>query len=416
MRSLPPNVRAYLPVAMSPRLRFAAALELVLAQLEAEGYRSLRDVRAIAARFREVFGAVALRDLGPLAIVAWLRHEAHRGVLAPKTIRKHLHFLRKILDRCVVAGALARNPARDVPPDMVPRNRARDPGRAAAEVLSPDELELVLEADLPRQFVTLLGLLALAGLRIGEASALTWGDIRRRAPLCELVVARQFHGKDLAVVDRPKAEQVRRVPIHPALEEVLARAATWFERTFRRPIADHHLVAPWITADHQRAHWREKTALRWWHQAARELGLRETRLHGLRHTFISRLLNAGAADYLVFSLTHSLPADAQNDARAYAHFEWPALCRAVRHLGLALPQRAPRLVLTDGRPARPLELEPSAPDVAACVERLIDLAERSVDGPQRRRLERAVAAFASRLELEAPHIRAFVHRVRGEEP
>lgn len=331
MRNLSPDCAAFVPRRMRPSTLFRSALAAITAELVAEGFGSLRELRTWQGRFAEAFGSMPVGELEPAVVVAWLRLEASRD-RAPKTMRKALWLLRKVLDRCVLAGALKRNPARDLPTDVVPRNRVRDPGRSAVEVLAPSEVRAVLEADLPENFRALLALLVLAGLRFGEGAEVRWGDFALREPRAQLTISRQWHTKDRAVRET-KADSVRRVPVHPALERALARAYAWHERTFRRAPSPSDLVAPWIDVEHRVLHWREQTALAWWHRGAAALGLRRTRLHGLRHTFISTLINAGARENVVFALTHTL-SSGRKDARTYVHYSWPTLCRAVDRFDL----------------------------------------------------------------------------------
>lgn len=333
MHNLSPEVAALVPRRMDPSVLFAAALETVKAELVAERFASMRELRTWEARFVEAFGAVRLDELEPLAVVGWIRWEQRRN-LAPKTVRKALWLLRKVLDRCVLAGALTFNPARNVPADVIPANRVRDPGRAAAEVLDGDEVARVLESEIPENFRALLGLLVLAGLRIGEASEVRWRDFERRKPRWQLTIERQWHAKDRAV-RTTKSDTVRRVPVHPVLEVLLARASEWHERQFGHAPRPDDLVAPWLDVDARPMHWREPTALKLWHQTSADLGLRQTRLHGLRHTFVSTLVNNGAEEPVVFAMTHAL-STSRKDAKIYVHYSWPTLCRAVDHFDLTL--------------------------------------------------------------------------------
>jgi integrase len=333
MHNLSPEVAALVPRRMDPSVLFRVALETVKAELIAEQFGSIRELRTWERRFNEAFGDVRLDELDPLVVVGWIRWEEKR-CLAPKTVRKAIWLLRKILDRCVLAGALRFNPARNIPSDTMPKNRVRDPGRAASEVLDGADVARVLESDIPENFRALLGLLVLAGLRIGEAAEVRWGDFERRKPRSQLTIERQWHSKDRAV-RVTKADIVRRVPVHPALEVLLARASEWHEQRFRRAPRPEDLVAPWLDVDHRVMHWREPTALKWWHQTSADLGLRRTRLHGLRHTFVSTLVNAGAEEPVVFALTHAL-SSSRKDAKIYVHYSWPTLCRAVDHFDLTL--------------------------------------------------------------------------------
>jgi integrase len=305
-----------------------AAWTRIEEQIRAEGSRSAREIAGARAHLcGGALGQCAVDRVSAQDVARWLSSERARA-LAPKTRRKILALGRKIFDRLVLDETIETNPIRSLPRDMWPRNRVRDPQRSALEVLATEDVVRVLraaESDPP--WAALIGMAVMAGLRVGEASGAQWGDIVTRAPLPELRVSRAWSSKDRSMVPT-KADSIRHVPIHPVLGAALARARDWHVRVFRRPPRPVDLISPWISREHRPVPYRERTALTRWHALTDRLGMHRSRLHGLRHTFVSRLVDAGAPEMVVLSLTHVITA--RNDApRAYVHYSWPRLCSAV---------------------------------------------------------------------------------------
>lgn len=97
------------------------------------------------------------------------------------SISKSLVILSGMLNRAVAWGKLATNPVIVVQRPRAGRSRTVRP-------LSPAQVE-ALRARLNLRDATLVSVLAYAGLRPGEALALTWGHIRARTILVEQAVS-----------------------------------------------------------------------------------------------------------------------------------------------------------------------------------------------------------------------------------
>lgn len=129
----------------------------------------------------------------------------------------------------------AVDPRTEVPPAHLLPGKVRRP---QPYIYSDDELLRLLRAAraLPsrtglraRTYTTLLGLLAVTGLRHGEALALDRGDVDLEA--------------GVITVRRSKCRKTRLVPVHATTCEQLARYARDRDRVHRTPHSDAYLVS-----------------------------------------------------------------------------------------------------------------------------------------------------------------------------
>lgn len=230
------------------------------------------------------------------------------------TINRDLECLRHILYWAVDEGILAANPLARI--RMVRERRKRRP------VLSVFEQRQLLAAAAPHQrFIIEIALAT--GMRRGEILHQRWEDVDLARRL--LFVS---HSKT------PEGE-AREIPLTGQLFELLweRRQNAGLLATYKgRPIA------------------RIKTG---WKAAIRRAGIRHYRFHDLRHTFNTRLMEAGVMQEVRKALMgHSSGEDVH---ATYTHVELPMKRDAIRklELWLAKPEHfAPHAVL----PREPLAL------------------------------------------------------------
>jgi len=128
-----------------------------------------------------------------------------------------------------------------------------------------------LAAALPRPWWPLFATLAYTGLRVGEAQALCWSDVR----LSEQLITVHDRGRRLKT-----SASARVVPIPVPLARVLAEHRTRYaggpaDRVFPHPFGSYQL------------------AQRVFQRACREASLHDVRIHDLRHTFGVHCAQAG---------------------------------------------------------------------------------------------------------------------------
>jgi integrase len=148
------------------------------------------------------------------------------------------------------------------------RKERESPGRE--RWLSAAEIEALQTAS-PEAWWPLYAMLVYTGMRIGEAQALRWGDVRLSER--QIAVHGGFH--------RLKTESSdRNVPIPEPLAGTLAAHAV------RHPSEPNDPVFP----DRLGEYWK---ALRQWQAICRTAGITGCRVHDLRHTFGVHAARAG---------------------------------------------------------------------------------------------------------------------------
>jgi integrase len=244
-----------------------------LARTTLASYASLWDAHVLPR-----LGATPLRELDPLTLAAFRAELAAAGV-GSAAARRVMVILQGVLERAVEWQHIPANPARAVRKPPQRRERAVRP-------LSPLAVERVraqlLDAGRIRDAV-LVSVLAYAGLRPGEALALTWSHIRERTILVERAVA-------LGELKTTKTSRTRTVRL---LAPLAADLREWRIRQGRP--RDEALVFPGRGS----ATWGDD-AWRYWRRrvftpAVKAVGFDSpVRPYDLRHSFVSLLLAEGA--------------------------------------------------------------------------------------------------------------------------
>lgn len=259
-------------------------------------------------------------------VVAWT--ESLDG--AVKTRRNYHALVSAALADAVDRGLLASNPARKVAI-----------GRTVREhdmvILTAGEFAVLL-GEMPTQYQPLVAFLAGTGLRLGEATALTVGDVDLDAAPAVVRVRRAWKrtGTGERRVGPPKTDAgVRTVSLPPQLVGVLEplvagrRAdATLFVNGRGKPIRGNNL--------HDNA-WQP--ALKRLNESGRMT--KKPRVHDLRHLHASQLLAAGVPLHIVQQrLGHE---KIETTVSVYTHLLPDALQVAATAAGLALVQALPEL-------------------------------------------------------------------------
>jgi integrase len=134
--------------------------------------------------------------------------------LSDSTIRTTYTVLRAGLDGAVRDGLLATNPAAQV-------KRPGHEQRPEVVHLAPGDVTALLRAAQPSRHYAALVLIALTGLRRGEALALRWDKVDLDAGMLKVAATIGRVGGQL-VITEPKTGRSRRpVPLHPAVVDVL---------------------------------------------------------------------------------------------------------------------------------------------------------------------------------------------------
>jgi len=221
-------------------------------------------------------GHIELRRITPELLEAFQADLRATGVGEP-TILKTLSLLQGILRRAVVWRRIAGNPVAAIKKPSQRRKRSVRP-------IAPATVEAIRASLLRSERLgdaTLVSVLAYAGLRPGEALALTWGDVRERTILVERSLA-------LGELKETKTGQTRAVQLHAPLAADLAE---WRLYCGRPP--EDALVFPTRNGEHWTDwHWRNWRK-RVFAPAASDAELSTFRPYDLRHSFVSLLIAEG---------------------------------------------------------------------------------------------------------------------------
>jgi integrase len=215
-------------------------------------------------------GQYELRRISP-SVIAEFADELRREGVGDATVRKVLSLVQGVLGRAVVLGRIRTNP-------VVPIRKPVQGRRHAVRPLTPAKVEQLRRLMPTDQDATVVSVLAYAGLRPGEALALTWADIGERTILVERSLA-------LGEVKETKTRTTRSVRLLAPLGKELKTL-----RMQRGRPGDEELIfprpdgEPWRDTDWR--NWRRRV----FQPAAEAARLEAIRPYDLRHSFVSLLI------------------------------------------------------------------------------------------------------------------------------
>jgi integrase len=240
-------------------------------------------------RVRPRLGGVELRALDAARLQALYGELLERGAkqgrpLGARSVQIVHAFLHRCLADAVRWGLVARNPA-----DLVDRPHAP---RTEIRAWSPVQVRAFLDSVASDRLAALWRLIALTGVRRGEALGLRWVDVDLTAPRISiqqsLVLVR-----NKILVSEPKTANARRaIDLDP---ETARQLALWHDRV-ESERASHPDV--WhdtglVFVEELGGPLHPRTVTRLFARAAARAGLPAIRLHGLRHSHATAMLASG---------------------------------------------------------------------------------------------------------------------------
>ena len=252
---------------------------------------------------KRFFSELALKQVQPKSKKPE-RIDPERKTLAANSLQNALICLRVIFQSAVEDGLIAQNPA-----SKVGRFLPKDSERFEAVFLSRKELEGFLGSikALSPEYHPLFLTFARTGLRLGEALALRWGDIQfgqdASDPNRYLWIRRNYTAGRFVT---PKSGKARRVDMSQQLRTVLLelREQRLLDAMLKgdSPISDDLVFPSAAGAVLDPSNLHKRVLL----PAIQHAGLRRFRIHDLRHTFASLLIQDGASlAYVKEQLGHS---------------------------------------------------------------------------------------------------------------
>lgn len=228
------------------------------------------------------WGSVAIGSITRQDIKAWAA-QLRRDGLGPESVKRCVHLLSASLVAAMDAEVIDANPAA----------RIKLPGGALApeRYLTREEYDAI-RAQLPTtgdQFIA--DLLVHTGLRWGEAAGLH----RARVDLARgnIRVVETFDESDGTMAPYPKGKRVRDVPLTPELSAWLAES-TWSRKDCGVEHSTGRCPGPLLVTTEEGAALRNSNwSYRVWKPAVEASGVGHARIHDLRHTYASWLLQQG---------------------------------------------------------------------------------------------------------------------------
>jgi len=238
-------------------------------------------------------GSVKLQKLSGSQVNALYAKLAESGMkggkkgLSPMTIH-HVHScLHKACKDAVRWGHISRNPL-----DAADPPRKKGDATREMQTWSAPQLKAFLGSVADERLSSLWHLIAMTGMRRGEALGLRWSDVDLENARLSVRRALVPTSREV-VVSEPKTAKGRRViALDPVTVDVLkAQAARQLEEQMRAGVAwvETGLV---FTVENGGALDPESVS-RYWRQAVKKSMLPQIRLHDLRHTHATLALQAG---------------------------------------------------------------------------------------------------------------------------
>ena len=227
-----------------------------------------RDEELYRLRIKEKFGNRRLNQISRQQIQLFHTEVLTSG-LAPGTADHHLRFLKHAFNLAIDWGLLTeKNPAARIPLFAVDNK--------VEHYLDDDQLETllaVLRTDANRPVCQIALFLLSTGVRLNEALGATWTQIDRDNRVWRIPASNS------------KSKRVRSVPLNDAALEVLAQLDT--EGNFAHVFINKETGKPYTTI------------MKVWTRLRTKAGLPHLRLHDLRHSYASFLVNSGRTLYEV---------------------------------------------------------------------------------------------------------------------
>jgi integrase len=247
------------------------------------------------------FPYMPMRSIRPSHVESWVKSMTADG-LAPGTITTRFNNVRAVFRAARKDKIICADPTEGI---TLPRRRRAE---AAMTIPTPEDIGKIVAAAGVR-FRPFIALCAFAGLRLGEAAAVKVDDIDflRRT----LTVSRQVQraGKDQVEIRAPKYGSERVVYLPEDLVNMLAAHV-------------EHGIRPegWLFVGAHDGPPHQNTVGYWWRKTLRDAGLKDIKLHDMRHFYASGLIAQGCDVVTVQrALGH---ATATTTLNSYSHL-WP---------------------------------------------------------------------------------------------
>ena len=175
---------------------------------------TLMNAKYSMKKCQDIFGNIRLSDLNP----AMIRRTFYKSDLEPTVVNRTLSAFKTFLEWCFDMDYLPNNPAKNVKPMKIDA----PPLDPETLYLEPDRLKELLK-NLEGMAYYMTRFLALTGMRIGEASALTLEDIGPKY----ISITKAYCSRENETTKPKNSTSIREVFIQPELRELLNEFLKW---------------------------------------------------------------------------------------------------------------------------------------------------------------------------------------------
>lgn len=252
-----------------------------------------KDLSMFEVRLKDKFGKTPINKLSRRAVMEFHNELLEEEKLAPATCDHHLKLMRRILNWAIEIDIISENPLTRIP--------LFNADNKVENYLQPDELQRlmhVLNTHPNKMTCNVMKFLLSTGARLNEALQSKWSHINREKRVWTIPST------------NTKSKRLRSVPLNDYALEVLNSLGTE-EHIF--------LFMNFKTGTHL------KEIHTGWDNIRKQADLPKLRIHDLRHSYASMLVNGGRTLYEVQQiLGHSVPIVTQR----YAHLSTKTLLSA----------------------------------------------------------------------------------------
>lgn len=230
-----------------------------------------------------IFGNRPVTEISRLDVKKFLQDKTNAG-FAASTVIHMKNCVGGVLNLAIDEGVIQANPAHKLGRVIRSKSLSID-----IDPLNKEEISILLSSfqeHYPLHYPMALTL-ARTGMRIGEALALQWGDI-------------DFHGRFISIqrnfsrgkIETPKSGKSRRVDMSRQLADVLKDLK--HQRRLEVAKKGWGRMPEWVFVSEKgtafdSSHFRARV----FNRALEKAGLRKIRIHDLRHSYASLLIQAG---------------------------------------------------------------------------------------------------------------------------
>ncbi|MEJ6013388.1 tyrosine-type recombinase/integrase [Corynebacterium sp. H127] len=216
------------------------------------------------------FGAMKIKAIRPVHVEAWVKALGQQ--VKPKTLKNSYNVLHAVMKRAVRDNLIPSSPCVDIELPRVEKE----------EQIFLDAQQVRALADAAGEYSDIIWVLALAGLRWGELAGLQPRDVDLKKQ--RLHIQRQMTDNGGRIIEKlPKHDKKRFVPLAAKLEPILQERMAGKKRDELLFTTSRGTVLRGGNAQRD-----------WFGEAVKAIGEPDLRPHGLRHTFASLAISAGA--------------------------------------------------------------------------------------------------------------------------